>query len=263
MSAFPCDHDLHIHTRLSGCCGDKAMLPERILAESLARGLKTICVTDHCWSANAGAPPLWYERNDIPHAQSSLPLPQADGARFLFGCETEYLGGDRLGLARDDFDLFDLAVIPVNHFHSADVRGAAPCDTPEAFAELLVSRLEALLTLDLPWRKIGIAHLSFCYANFSDERGERYYPALPEERLKRCFDRLAILGAGIELNGSNFPTGAYADTYLRPFALAKNAGCLFYCGSDAHAVTELSRIVRAQTVAGILGLTANDAWHAN
>ena len=46
--------DLHIHSCLSPC-GDWAMSPRDIVAQSLARGLDIIDLTDHNSAENAGA----------------------------------------------------------------------------------------------------------------------------------------------------------------------------------------------------------------
>lgn len=260
--SFPINHDMHIHTRLSGCCRDQAMRPQAILARAKAMGLSTICLTDHCWSKSAGAPPLWYEANDVANAQKSLPLPEDKAVKFLFGCETEYLGGQALGLTRADFDEFDFVVIPVNHFHSPAVRGKHACDTPDAFAELLISRLEQLLALDLPWRKIGLAHFTFCAPRFRDEAGEPVFPAFDESRLARCFSQMADTGAGIELNAQNIPMGKNAESFLLPYKIAKRARCRFYPGSDAHALDEMDWLNRLKNVTRALELDQKD-WRAN
>ncbi|MBQ9940142.1 MAG: hypothetical protein IJO74_01220 [Clostridia bacterium] len=49
------------------------------------------------------------------------------------------------------------------------------------------------------------------------------------------FQKTAALGAGIELNSSDmdFFVNA-ADIVFRPFRIAKECGCKFYLGGDAH-----------------------------
>ena len=58
---------------------------------------------------------------------------------------------------------------------------------------------------------------------------------IPEDKLKILFNRAAKLGVGIELNASdmNFAEDE-AEIVLRIYKTAKECGCKFYLGSDAH-----------------------------
>ena len=58
---------------------------------------------------------------------------------------------------------------------------------------------------------------------------------IPNEEMERLFSKAARLGVGIEINSSDMGFGdAEADVVLRPYRIAKQCGCKFYCGSDAH-----------------------------
>ena len=49
------------------------------------------------------------------------------------------------------------------------------------------------------------------------------------------FIKAAKLGVGIELNLNDMSFDEKeADVVLRPYKIAKQCGCKFYCGSDAH-----------------------------
>ena len=87
---FTFDHDLHIHSYLSSCSRDPEQTPERILQYAKDEGLNTICLTDHYWDSAVEGPSKWYAPQDFEHISQAKPLPQSDGIRFLFGCETEY-----------------------------------------------------------------------------------------------------------------------------------------------------------------------------
>jgi hypothetical protein len=103
-------------------------------------------------------------------------------------------------------------------------------------ARLWVERLEALLSMDLPFHKIGIAHLACSLLN--KESREAYLQTLdliPTADMERLFARAAVLGAGIELNMSDMQfSDEEAERVLRMFRIAKAAGCKFYFGTDAH-----------------------------
>lgn len=236
---FPVDHDLHFHSFLSSCSGDPEQTPEAALAHARAHGYSSLCVTDHFWDSPAvpGAS-AWYLRQDLGHVRSALPLPDGGDVRFSFGCETEWCGGDALGIAPAHHGAFDFIVVPPNHFHMKGFVRPEGVDTEEKAAILLVERLEGLLARPLPWHKVGIAHLN-CRLMFSEGDLGAVLRAVPEDRFRAAMRAFAERGAGIELNCGCFAEnlrrpGWREEDELRLFRLAKDEGCRFYLASDAH-----------------------------
>ena len=167
------------------------------------------------------------------------------------------LGGDRLALSPDSFGLFDWIIIPPNHFHMKGLTRSPELQTEKEMAELFVQRLEELVQLPLPWRKIGIAHLN-CSLTFSEGDYLKVLEWMDEDRLAAVFARLAHLQAGIEINTSCFPEGwqAQEEAQLRLLKIARDQGCRFYVGSDAHSPEEMRCMQqRARQVADQLELT--------
>ena len=197
------DHDLHIHSYLSACSKDPEQTPERILRYAKETGLKTICLTDHFWDDGVDGASEWYAQQNYQHLAVARPLPQEDGIRFLFGCETELDRNLTLGLSPEKYDLFDFLVIPTTHMHfrgftlSEDAAGV----TPRAVA--WVNRLDAVLHMELPFHKVGLAHLTSTHLAPSREERIAVLHAIPENDMRRLFTRAAMLGVGIELNGSD------------------------------------------------------------
>lgn len=231
------DNDLHIHSRLSSCSNDDNQTPERILKYALDSGLKTICIADHFWDENVEGASQWYAPQNFEHISASKPLPQADGVRFLFGCETELDKNLTLGLSKERCELFDFIVIPTTHLHMKELTVSEE-DRKDAKsrANVWVKRFEAVLNMALPFHKVGFAHLT-CPLICKESR-EEYLETLSlisDADMERLFTKAAKLGAGIELNASdmNFADDE-KDIVLRPYKIAKKCGCKFYCGSDAH-----------------------------
>ena len=255
--AFPIDHDLHCHSQLSLCSRDPEQTPAAILARAKAHGYTVQCVTDHLWdSAVPGASP-WYAPQDIEYVRKSLPLPEDDQVRMVFGCETEFLGGTHLGIAPEHYDLFDFIVIPPNHFHMVDFVRPACYDTEEKIAGLLVERLEEISRLDLPWHKVGIAHMT-CHLTFREGDVYKVFRLVDERRYRDVMRTFARLGAGIELNASEFALGwrEHEEDALRLYRLAKEEGCRFYLASDAHHPNALEFVAeRMPEAVELLGLT--------
>ena len=244
---FIFDHDLHIHSGLSTCSNDPEQTPERILAYAKENGLNTICLTDHHWDESIPGASSWYQKQDTAHIRQALPLPQGEEIHFLFGCETDMDQFFTIGVPREHFDRFDFVIIPTTHLHMKDftiLRAHAEAKEHTALrARFWVERLEALLSMDLPFHKIGIAHLACSLIN--KESREAYLKTLDlisSEDMERLFTRAAALGAGIELNmGDMSFSGEEADRVLRMFRIAKACGCKFYCGTDAHHPARFSK----------------------
>ena len=103
-----------------------------------------------------------------------------------------------------------------------------------------IRRLDALLAMELPFYKIGLAHPA-CPLIHKDSR-EGYLDtlaALPEDALQGLFAKAARLGMGIELNSADMNYAPEEEnTVLRLFRIAKKEGCRFYLGSDIHSPTD-------------------------
>lgn len=253
---FTCKHDLHLHTSLSACCHDEALTPQRVAAFAQEAAYDMLCVTDHLWSRDVPGASEWYAPQDVRHVMRALPLPSTRDIPFYFGCETEYLGADRLGMTRADMDRFDFVVVPLNHFHMVGFVRPAEVTDAKGIARLVIRRLEELTALPLPFGKIGIAHLT-CPLMFPEGGIADVLMEIDADAAARALARLARLGGAVELNAGAFAGWEKApEAYLRLYALARDAGCRFYCASDAHTVAALARVGEVlPPVVQALGLT--------
>ena len=228
------DHDFHIHSQLSSCSRDPEQNNERILKYAEDEGLHTIVLADHFWDETVPGASKWYSAQDYPHICQAKPLPQSDKVKFLFGCETEMDKNMTVGCSRERMEEFDFIVIPTTHFHMEKFTIAEEnLATPQTRAQVWVDKLDALLAMDLPFHKIGIAHL-VCGLIWKGDRAKylETLDSITDADMHRIFAKAARLGVGIEINMS-YPDEE-RDTVLRPFRIAKEEGCKFYLGSDAH-----------------------------
>jgi len=227
------DHDLHLHSELSLCSNDKEQSPENILKYGEENGLTTLCLTDHYWDETVEAKlNSFYAQQDLAHIEKALPLPQGEKTRFLFGVEVDLDINCTLGISRKMFDRFDFVIIPTTHLHmnGFTVRGD---ETTEERTKLWIDRFDAVLNMDLPFEKVGIAHLT-CSLMHTDHHLE-VLSAIPDEEYRRLFTKAAKCGVGIELNFNSLKlTDETRDIMLKPYRIAKECGCKFYLGSDAH-----------------------------
>lgn len=261
---FTFDHDFHIHSKLSLCSNHPEQTAENILEYAKKNNLKRICITDHFWDENVVGASGWYARQNFEHISKILPLPKTDGIEFLFGAETEFTKELTVGVSKEKFEDFDFVIIPTTHLHMIGYTiSEADCATAESRAKVWLYKLEALLDMDLPFHKIGIAHLA---ANLIAPTREEYLKVLdllPSDALQKLFKKAALLGVGIELNHSDmsFRDGE-ADTVLRIFKIAKQAGCKFYLGTDAHTPkTFINAKEIFERAIDLLGLEETDKFH--
>lgn len=243
LMKYRIDHDLHIHSYLSSCSRDPEQNPDAILRYAEANRMSTVCLTDHYWDSAVPGASDWYKPQNFDHIREALPLPQGEETAFLFGCETDLKKDMTLGIPPERFSDFDFIIIPTTHLHMIGFTIAeADKDSLDRRAELWVERLDQLLDRDLPFSKIGIAHLA---CGLISKKG--HLPVLdriPSDEMERVFSKAEARGCGIELNADDFTfADADADRVLRMFRIAKGCGCKFYLGSDAHHPASLDRAV--------------------
>lgn len=265
---YKVDHDLHIHSFLSACSRDPEQNPRRMVEYAKANGLKQLCVTDHFWDEDQGSgAPCYGEENLFEKKRLLGELPQEDGIDFLFGVETELDRNMRLGLSREHFDWVDFAVIPTTHLNMMGLAlNKKEGSSTQSRGLLWVKRLEAVLSMDLPFHKVGIAHLTCStMAYWSRETELEIYKKIPEAEIWRLMKQAAQVGVGIEINScSMLYQPEEAETVLKIYRIAKECGCKFYCGSDAHRPHELDRAKGLfEKAVDALGLTEADKFRIN
>lgn len=260
---FKVDHDYHIHTYLSSCSRNPEQNIDFILGYAKQNGLRSLCITDHFWDDAVEGSSKWYAPQNLEHIREILPFPDDAEVNILFGCEGELRRDLTLGISREKFDCFDMIVIPTTHMHMSGFTVSEDgSETVEERAALWVERLDALLSMDLPFRKVGIAHLAcFLINRKSEEDYLATVKAIPDGEMTRLFTKAAGLGVGIELNDGDMKHALKYETVMRMFRIAKECGCKFYLGSDSHNPNEFDGAVeRAKLAADILGLTEDDKF---
>ncbi len=230
------DNDLHIHSYLSQCSSDPEQNNDFILQYALDNGLSTIALTNHYWDEKVGFASSWYMPQNTPHIKEALPLPKHDGVRFLFGCETDMNRYGLIGISRETMKELDFIIVPTTHLHMGNFTIADEDQDVKGRATAWLQRMKVLLQADLPWHKVGIAHLT-CGLIYNTPTNEHLnvLDLIDDEQYAEIFTQVAERGCGVELN---FRINHFNETEmlrnLRPFMIAKKCGCKFYFGSDSH-----------------------------
>ncbi len=264
------DHDLHIHSYLSVCARDPEMTPAAILNYGVENGYKYVCVTDHFWDSTVKCTSDdWHNgwaQSDYKDNSTILPLPQSDSCKFLFGCEADMNMFDDIGITRETCTKFDFVVLATTHLHMKCFTADPNLATVKDYRDAYVRRIFKVLDADLPHGKIGIAHLESPLA--CKPFVEEFYSTMPDSVYREIFEGIKSRGCGVELNFDNFTIDNYhgdadkIERYVyRPYRIAKDVGCKFYFGSDAHHPRFAGLKANFEKQVDIFGLTEDDKFH--
>lgn len=234
------DHDLHIHSQLSPCSSDPGQTIERIFQYGVENKIKHICVADHFWDETLPTKFYW-EGYDL--LSKALPLPQGEGTTFHFGCEADMDWVSTVGITKKTAEKFDFIIVPTSHLHMS----GKPEDDNATRKQMYIDRWETLLNSDLPFCKMGLAHITCNLIAGGRTSGDQWVEhlnildSIPDETFKRLFAKTEKLGMGVEINEylSRYQKHGL-ETYLRIYKIAIECGCHFYFGSDAHHPNELN-----------------------
>ena len=256
------DHDLHVHTFLSACSSDEQATPERMIARAAEAGLRTLGFADHMWDSRVPGASDWYRPQTFEHISRVREQMSDDtgGVRVLFGCETEYCGGGKVGISREVAEQLDFVLVPASHFHMKGFVEPPGIDGPGDVAALMVERFNEVVELGLA---TGVAH-PFETCGYGD-RTDEILARISDGQLLDCFGRAAERGVSIEITTNFFPllaaggaSGPHDASYLRVLSLAKRAGCLFHFASDAHQLARIGEVLSLDPLARTLGITRDD-----
>lgn len=278
------DHDMHIHSYLSPCSSDPEQTTKAILDYGLKAGYKHIVLTDHFWDEDVPCATDSFETADakkrpdtndpmfmlkwegFKNINKALPLPKAEGISFHFGVEADMDKYSVVGLTKEHADKFDFIIVPINHLHCPWAKlQQGKMDNREQ-AVILAQRFWNLLQLDLPFHKVGLAHITWdglaaCSPNWMDHI--EILNCITDERWRLLFSETAKKGMGVEINVEyeRYAEGFERESMLRPYRIAKECGCKFYFGSDAHHPFEFDLLKdRADFFINALDLTEDDKF---
>lgn len=233
------DHDFHIHSTISPCCHDPNQTTEAIYEYAKYNNYRKICITNHLWDEKVNSVATWHEKQRFEYLVSALPLPNNSEVHFCFGAETDMDINYTIGISNERINNFDFIIIPTTHLHLSGYTIPQGVDTVQGRVDVWIKRFDELLKKDLPFHKIGIAHLT-CGHIFGN-RTHEVIDNIPTSTLYKLFEKSANAGIGIELNVKSLNMNEELKKIIfRPYYIAKDCGCKFYLGSDSHSTDALS-----------------------
>jgi histidinol phosphatase-like PHP family hydrolase len=251
------DSDMHIHTVASMCCHDEQQIPKNIIPLLKNKGYKKIGFTDHIWLSKDIESSSFYQHQD---GTKQLELYDFIHSRdwdidVLVGCEADMVAPGVFGITAEFKEKMDYVVMATDHFHMKNFVRQPESETPECLAQ-------HMLNFFIPAAQSGLPDIlvhplfPFSYLELYDKAID----SLSDAEIIDAFSIAAANDIGIEINGCYLSSAKMnhcfsLDTPIRLLSLAKQAGCTFTIGSDAHSLESFEILDKLQHFAQFLGLS--------
>ena len=267
--------DIHTHTFLSACAARESY-PQDFMRVCKSFGIKTLGFSDHLWDKAVPGSSKWYAPQDVEHVLHLKELlkgpecqAQCGGLKILFGCETEFLGGKHVALSREAMSVFDYVLIPPDHFHMKGFTRPADLDDPQGIKELMIRRFMEVMDLGMA---TSVVH-PFHAMGWTPEMPRLIQSMITDNEYIECFTAAKQANCAIEINScavkpidGNDGVGddKFSPEYVRMMTLARETGCTFSIGTDAHNPKSIEnaggygRFDRFTDVCGITKILFND-----
>lgn len=234
-------HDFHIHTDRSLCAARDAYAVDYI-KKAKEMGLKKIGFADHFWDETYK--PLdfiFYEPQNFSHVATVLDeikSADTDGIEVLFGCEAEYSHEHGVGITEECAEKFDYIIVPNSHTHKTMQAEFAREQNKALHKEFMVRAYYNIINSPVSKYILSMAHPFEAVCCPYDNTILKQM--ITDDEFKRMFDATAKKNIAVEINIACFRkyTDENIETAeeLRMFKIAKECGCKFTFGSDAHNV---------------------------
>lgn len=239
-------YDIHIHTTLSKCCGDKNQRPANIIKEAEKAGLEAVGFSDHLWVNHSLKPNGFYDgmhENQITELKKELENIESK-IDILIGCEADTIAPGKFSVTANFAEKLDYVLLSCNHTHISDLIAQPENDSPRGIAEHLI---EMFLSGANSGFTTSIAH-AFVPMGFPD-MFDSAAESVSDNEFLDIFAEAAQNNVAIEITLSFFPgkdeNGKSLwslETPIRILSLAKQSGCKFTFGSDSHSVGRISKL---------------------
>jgi histidinol phosphatase-like PHP family hydrolase len=232
-------------------------IPEVILPELVRLGIKRVGFADHVWANPDLLPNEFYRPqniNRIERLREQLKSVPNLGIEILVGCEAEMLAPDKFAITPEIAQRLDIVVLATDHFHFKGIveqpKTEAPRDIGVQMLKLFIggAKCKMATTLAHPMLPLGFM-----------QHYDAIIDSLSDNEMFDAFSVAAQTGVAWEITLSYFPDQAKnryhsIETPLRVLSIAKQAGCKFVFGSDAHTIQRLGRIHELSFFVDKLGL---------
>ena len=254
--------DLHVHTNLSPCASRDATV-ESFFDAMQKNGITTFGIADHLWDEKMpnpcpGRTPA-VGMKPVLELKERLKTIDTQGLRILVGGETEYDYRNRgVAMSEESAAQLDFLLVPNAHTHLTMPKEFR--DDPKLHARFTVDAWFDIIKSNIAKYTTAIPH------PFVTNAPTEITLELSDATLKECMFAAKEAGIAVEINSaallSMTKNRSIAELLsldaIRVLHIAKECGCKFTFGSDAHDASAARLFSANYIVASALELTEND-----
>lgn len=254
-------HDFHVHTNLS-VCAPRDAYAETLIVKAKELGLKKVGIANHFWDNAIEGANDFYKPQDFEHLELIKPeLEKIDAGdmKIYFGCEGEYDPFHHgVAITEETAEKFDFIIVPNSHTHMMMPKDYY--EPHEKHKEFMLTAYEEIINCNISRYITSMAHpFSAVCCPYG---WETLMQMTTDDEYKRMFDMTAKKSIAVEINMAYTKDLTKSQIeegqHMRMYRLAKECGCKFTFGSDAHSAGGMNNYHTADLIADLLGLTEDD-----
>ena len=256
--------DFHIHSDHESKRGRTEKMQEYV-EEVYRHGMTTAGFSEHYWNGAFSGWGKWYQPQttkqleEIREAAQKVRLPE--GIRIRIGCESEYSKDGVIPLTMEDVRALDYVIVPHSHLnmvgtvtehsYQKDPKGAARYMV-RTFMEVMRHKMaEHITILAHPFVPVGM-----------DEEQDAVLSYITNEEFIQSARAARDMGIALEINSLTWRGKTMEEVehseFIRFYRIAREEGCCFTFGSDAHGIRQYQYLPLAEKVAALSGITGED-----
>ncbi len=222
-------------------------------------GVCTIGFSDHVWANPHLSPSEWYRPQDegqISKLRSQL-ADVSTPVRVLVGCEADMIAPGKFGIVPEFARTLDYVLLSCSHFHMKEFVAQPQTDAPSDLARQMLDFFRSGVASDLA---TSIAHPLFPIG--SRDKFDRAISSISDAELQDAFGLASEHGTALEITPIFIPPKIdplfSIDTPARFLSIARDMGCKFTFGTDAHDFEGQKRLPELAVVADMAGIHDED-----
>lgn len=252
-----CLSDLHLHTNLSFCAPERTTI-NSFLPYCEQEGIKKIGIANHLYT-NMGIEHTLKIKNEIDEVKDSSPV------EILLGCEMELFYDEEPMLNAQNARNFDYVMIAPSHiFNQYSHYKNIDLSTAEKIRDVIIDNFMRACKVEL-----GVP-TAICHPLYPICAGNQQgiLDCMSDKQLRECYTFAADHNKCIEVHACVYRNDVPLDdeglspTYIHMLSVAKECGCKFHFGSDAHSTESfLDRHKLLDRAAQRAGICKDDIWN--
>ncbi len=262
-------NDLHVHTNLS-VCAPRYSYAENYIPYCKQENVKVIGFTDHVYIKER----MQAEHPEFKGTPGEYPAllreeveelrEQNKDLKILLGCEAEVIYGRDFDVTFEESKNYDyVALAPSHILNLGNLYSGMDFSTPEKLRAFMLERFKIACKIKLAVPTVICHPLYPILSEFE----QQVVDGITDSELGECFDLARENDKAIEIHACLYRKGTVRNadglspSYLRILEVAKECGCKFYMGSDAHQLRDfVGAHEKLAKACEYLGVTEYDLW---